>query len=152
VFREQKVIDIEDKPQKYTKPKLAFLGDNVLELIVTQYLLDSGELTPHEINNLRATIVCNNHLSHIFHNSYISTLRNEICNYFENLTPKICGNYVEGVIGAIFVDGGYEAAKQFVERVILNQLSIVQSEYDKLEIQEFIDQYSGNRRLQEASK
>lgn len=106
--------------------RLEFLGDAVLELSVTELLFhklpdyDEGRLT-----SIRAALVNHQMLAQIAAkiglDKYIYLSRGEAKG-----TPKakevILGNAVEALIGAIYLDQGYETAKHFVARFILVNL------------------------------
>ncbi len=106
--------------------RLEFLGDAVLELIVTAYLFrtfpdrDEGELTRY-----RALLVNREILSRdaaklglgefllLGHGESKSGGRSR---------KSILSNSLEALMGAIFVDGGYEEAEKVAEKIILNDV------------------------------
>ena len=110
----------EEEVESYQR--LEFLGDAVLELIISEYLYfiydgDEGILTKK-----RAVYVCENAL-------YIFGLKLGIDSYIklgkgENETggresKTIIADVVESFFGAIFLDKGYDYTKQFVFKYIV---------------------------------
>lgn len=106
--------------------RLEFLGDAVLELIVTEYLYkeypreEEGVLT-----NWRSALVKGKHLAEI-----AVELELGIYLYLSRGEERsggrkkhyILANTVEALLGAIYLDQGYEVSKEFVRRFILGRL------------------------------
>lgn len=105
--------------------RLEFLGDAVLELVVTNHLYLHYQLPEGELTNLRAAIVRGEMLARIAEelaiDDFMLLSRGE-----RKDTGKaryyILANAVEAVIGALYLDQGYGAAQEFVERVIVSKL------------------------------
>jgi ribonuclease III len=108
--------------------RLEFLGDAVLELIVTDHLYRMYPLPEGEMTNLRSAIVRGEMLSKIAVEmgleEYLLLSRGE-----RKDTGKarqyILANAVEAVIGAVYEDQGYDSAKQVVEKFVISKLSEV---------------------------
>lgn len=102
--------------------RLEFLGDAVLELIVTEYLFEKypdrheGELTA-----FRAALVNTNTLSKtassIDMNDFLLLSKGEAKDVGK-ARQYILANAFEAVIGAIYMDQGYESAKNFIANTI----------------------------------
>lgn len=105
--------------------RLEFLGDAVLELIVTDHLYATYPLPEGEMTNLRSAIVRGEMLSliardmgleeHLLLSKGESKDTGKARNY-------ILANAVEAVIGAIYKDQGYDIAKTVVDRFITSKL------------------------------
>jgi ribonuclease-3 len=103
--------------------RLEFLGDAVLELIVTEFLFAKYPGKPEgELTAFRSALVNANILSGLAEklgmNNYLLLSRGEAKDT-GRARQIILANVFEAVIGAIFLDRGYAAARKFVERVLL---------------------------------
>jgi len=105
--------------------RLEFLGDAVLELIVTEYLyLKYPKKSEGELTNWRAALVNSKILGETANemgfNAFLLLSKGE-----EKETGKarqyILANTFEALIGAIYLDQGYEVAKKFVEENLINK-------------------------------
>ncbi len=131
--------------------RLEYLGDAVLDTVISTYLFKKypkkgeGFLT-----ETRSKIVSRKKLGEIAHHL---NLQNFI-EYNENhvvVSPTIMGNALEALIGAIFLDAGYEHARQFViYKMVIDHidLNILQhSEYNyKSKLLEWSQKY--NRKVE----
>lgn len=105
--------------------RLEFLGDAVLELVVTDHLYHHYDLPEGELTNLRASIVKGEMLSRVAEelglNDYLFLSRGE-----RKDTGKarlyILANAVEAVIGAVYLDQGYEAAAALIKQRFITKL------------------------------
>ena len=111
--------------------RLEFLGDAVLELVVTDHLYEHYQLPEGELTNLRAAVVRGEMLSSIAEelglNDYLLLSRGERKDVGK-ARQYILANAVEAVIGAVYLDQGYEAAAGLIERYIVSKLEMVMKE------------------------
>ena len=123
--------------------RLEFLGDAVLEIISSDFLYKTYPDKPEgELTKLRASIVCEPTLA-------LCTKDIELGNYLrlgkgEDQTggrgrKSILSDALEAVIGAIYLDGGFANAKEFVLKYILTDIEHKQLFYDsKTILQEIV--------------
>lgn len=108
--------------------RLEFLGDAVLELVVTDYLYHHYNLPEGELTNLRAAVVKGEMLSRIAEelglNEYLFLSRGERRD-IGKARLYILANVVEAVIGAVYIDQGYEAAATLIQARIITKLPSV---------------------------
>lgn len=105
--------------------RLEFLGDAVLELVVTEYLYNNFPNPEGELTNWRASLVNAKTLADIGKELSLEDglhlSRGE-----QKDTGKarqyIIANAMEAVIGAIYLDQGWEAAQKFISNFILVKL------------------------------
>lgn len=107
--------------------RLEFLGDAVLEIIVTEYLFnrfplqDEGDLT-----NWRASLVNAKMLAQIAAElkleNYLYLSKGELKDKNSKARQYILANAVEAVIGAVYLDQGIRSAKKIVKEAILSKL------------------------------
>lgn len=106
--------------------RLEFLGDAVLELIVTEYLYQNYPNPEGELTNWRASLVNAHMLSLIakeldlYHYLYLS--RGEAKENNKKAQNYILANAFEALIGAIYLDQGINRVKKFIEKFILVKL------------------------------
>ena len=110
--------------------RLEFLGDAVLELVVTDYLYHHYDLPEGELTNLRAAVVKGEMLSHIAEelglNDYLFLSRGERRD-IGKARLYILANAVEAVIGAVYLDQGYEAAARLIiDRIVTKLPGVIQ--------------------------
>ncbi len=105
--------------------RLEFLGDAVLELIATRYLYDNYPHPEGELTNFRSALVNYRMLSEIARRlnleQYLLMSKGEAKDT-GRARQVILANAIEAVIGAIYLDRGYEVAKDFVCREIIVEL------------------------------
>ena len=108
--------------------RLEFLGDAVLELTVTEYLYDQYDEPEGVLTSWRSALVRTESLSEVANRlgfePYLRLSRGEK-NGSRRARDQILANSVEAVIGAIYLDQGYDAAKQFVAKNILSKLDTI---------------------------
>jgi len=105
--------------------RLEFLGDAVLELVVTEYLYNNFPNPEGELTNWRASLVNAKTLSLIGQDlgleEGLHLSRGE-----QKDTGKarqyILANAMEAVIGAIYLDQGWDASKKFIDTFVLCKL------------------------------
>lgn len=131
---------------KKNNERIEFLGDAVLELVITELLFrDYPEKTEGELTSFRSAIVKTKSLSEeaqrLGLGDYIFMSRGE-----EETGGRsreyILADIFESLIGAIYLDMGYETAKKFIKKNLYYKISdIVENRLDidaKSRLQEYI--------------
>lgn len=118
--------------------RLEFLGDAVLEIVVTEFLYLNFPTTPEgDLTNWRASLVNAKMLYEI-----AAELNIEECLYLSKGEARdknkksrqfILANAVEAIIGAMYLDQGIEAAKPFILKNVVTKLD------DILRNQKYLD-------------
>lgn len=108
--------------------RLEFLGDAVLELVVTSYLFRKyPQRAEGELTSFRSAIVNTNSLTkvaeHMKINDYLLLSKGESKDT-GRARSIILANAVEAVIGAIYLDQGYNQAANFISEQVLNVIDI----------------------------
>ena len=105
--------------------RLEFLGDAVLELVVTEYLYKTNPNPEGELTNWRAALVNAVMLARIAGefdlNDYILLSKGEARDT-GRARQYILANAMESLIGAIYLDQDYDASKKFIDKFILKEL------------------------------
>ncbi len=140
----------ENKIAEESNERLEFLGDAVLELVVTEYLFEKYQKDEGELTAIRSALVRGRHLSEI-----AETLGIYDCLFLsigerkssDKARGLILANALEALIGAIYLDQGYDAVKDFI-------ISHIASRVEKiLEEKLYIDSKSElQERVQEKDK
>lgn len=122
-FTHRSYVNEHRKTAKEHNERLEFLGDAVLELVSTQYLYANFQDPEGILTNWRSALVRTESIS-------AAASRNE----FEPLLrlsrgekrgtdrarAQILANCYEAVVGALYLDQGYDAAKEFITRSLLS--------------------------------
>lgn len=111
--------------------RLEFLGDAVLELVVTEYLYANYGEPEGILTNWRSALVRTESISDAAKNNDYEPLlrlsRGERRGT-ERARAQILANCYEAVIGAVYLDQGYDAAKKLIEKTLLTTFdSILES-------------------------
>jgi len=106
--------------------RLEFLGDAVLELVATEYLYRNLPNPEGELTNLRSALVRGITLSDIANSlkmdDYLYLSRGEAKSNGKS-RQLILANTLEALIGAIYLDQGYNVAANFIQTNILGRLN-----------------------------
>jgi len=102
--------------------RLEFLGDAVLELVITRYLFDEYKnKNEGDLTSIRSALVnaqtCAEVARNLDVNDYLLLSRGEAKDT-GRARQYILANALEAIIGAIYLDQGYEVAKDFIEKYI----------------------------------
>ncbi len=105
--------------------RLEFLGDAVLELATTEYLFQLSDKAEGELTNWRSALVQGEHLAEISKDlelgQYLSMSRGEEASGGRTKVSTLA-NALEALIGAIYLDKGFDVSKKFCEDFILHDL------------------------------
>lgn len=112
--------------------RLEFLGDAVLELVVTEYLFENFLNPEGELTNWRAALVNAKMCARVAHEvgveEYLFLSHGESKDANTKARDYILANAIEAIIGAIYLDQGWDMSKQFVTRWIITKLPEVLEE------------------------
>ena len=108
--------------------RLEFLGDSVLGMVVAEYLYRTFPDRPEgELTRMRADMVCEKTLAAVA--GTIGLGKHLLLGNGEEqgggrTRDSILADAVESVIAACFLDGGMEAARQFIQKFILVEVPV----------------------------
>ncbi len=112
----------------YCNERLEFLGDAVLELCVSEILYRKfPDATEGELSARRASIVCEDSLSAWAIKVGIpSSLRlgRGLCRSGGREQPVLGSDAAEALFGAVFIDGGFEAARRVIEQFLKSSVEL----------------------------
>ena len=108
--------------------RLEFLGDAVLELAVTEYLYKNYSNPEGDLTSWRAALVNTKMLSKVADelglNDYLLLSHGEARDT-GRARQYILANTVEALIGAIYLEHGYEGARDFIEKHMIKELPAI---------------------------
>lgn len=130
--------------------RLEFLGDAVLELVSSEFLFKTFPQMPEgDMTKTRASLVCEPTLAFCAQEIELGGFL--LLGKGEDATggrerDSVVSDAMEALIGAIYLDGGFASAKEFVHRFILNDMEHKKLFYDsKTILQEIVQaKYSDN--------
>ena len=106
--------------------RLEFLGDAVLELVVTENLFNNYPNPEGELTNWRAALVNAKILADIGKEleieEHLLLSHGESKDTSSKARHYILADTMESIIGAMYLDKSYDEVKVFIERVVLNKL------------------------------
>lgn len=106
--------------------RLEFLGDAVLEIITSDYLFNNyKDMLEGELTKFRASIVCEPTLASFANDislgNYIRLGKGEE-NSGGRSRASVLSDAAEALIGAIYLDGGLEGARSFIQKKFLKDI------------------------------
>ena len=123
--------------------RLEYLGDAVLELVSSEFLFKNHpEMNEGQMTKLRASLVCEQSLAGCARQLELGSYL--LLGNGEDLTggrerDSILSDAWEAVIGAMYLDGGFTSAKEFILKYVLKDIEHKQLFYDsKTILQELI--------------
>ena len=138
-------------PKYQCNERLEFLGDAVLELISSEFLFHENRKTPEgELTRLRASMVCEPSLAFCAREIGLGDFL--LLGKGEEATggrkrDSITADALEALIGAIYLDGGFASAKEFIHKFVLNDLEHKKLFYDSKTILQEIVQSHFNEKV-----
>ncbi len=122
-FTHRSYLNEHKKTVKEHNERLEFLGDAVLELVVTEYLYSNYQDPEGVLTNWRSALVRTESISaaaaRLGFEPLLRLSRGEKRGT-DRARAQILANTFEAVIGAIYLDQGYEAARKFIDSSILS--------------------------------
>ncbi len=126
--------------------RLEFLGDAVLGSIVAEYLFSQyPNKNEGFLSTMRSKIVKRNQLNSIAIKMGIDKLI--VSNIFTN-SKNVFGNALEALIGAVYLDKGYNFTKKYViEKVLKIHIDLKQLEYHETDFKSRVIEWAQKNRM-----
>lgn len=130
-------------PKYRCNERLEFLGDAVLELISSEFLFKQSPTVPEgKLTKTRASMVCEPSLAlcarDIGLGDYLMLGKGEDATG-GRMRDSVTSDALEALIGAVYLDGGFTSAKEFIDRFVLTDLEDKKLFYDsKTILQELV--------------
>lgn len=137
-----------EKGEAADNERLEFLGDAVLELYSSEFLFTKYPDKPEgELTRLRASLVCEEALAEAAGNLSLGDVLR--LGKGEDQTggrkrKSVLSDALEALIGAMYLDGGGEAARSFILKFVMTDLERKELFYDsKTKLQEKVQEVPG---------
>ena len=99
--------------------RLEFLGDAVLQILISDYLYRSSHVAEGQMSKTRAAYVCESacatYAEEINYKPYIRVGHGQI----NNINETIVADIFESIMGCIYLDQGLEATKKLFDAVVI---------------------------------
>jgi len=122
-FTHRSYLNEHKKTAQEHNERLEFLGDAVLELVVTEHLYNNYSEPEGILTNWRSALVRTESISAAGDRegfeAYLRLSRGEKRGS-ERARQQILANCYEAVIGALYLEKGYDAAKEFIDRTLIS--------------------------------
>ncbi|WP_224487811.1 ribonuclease III [Robertkochia flava] len=138
--RSMNIKDEKGNPVNYER--LEFLGDAMLSSIISHFLFDEAPAGDEGyLTKMRSKVVSREHLNELGKDLGLLNFVESKINK-ENFGENIHGNVFEALVGAIFLDRGYEFCERFIQsRVITPYVDIEQLEGKIISYKSLIIEY-----------
>lgn len=118
---------------------LEYLGDSLLNFLVAEYLyLNNPNMREGEATQIRARIVSRSPLAIIFDSFNVVSLINIHNVNLKSLSIKLKSDFIEAIIGAMYLDGGIEVARKFVLSVLCTNKTVLANPDYKSRLLEYV--------------
>ena len=118
-FTHRSVQEVDDKGNPINYERLEFLGDSILGSVIASYLYKKvPEGTEGYLTQMRSKIVSREHLNELGKDlNLIHFVKSNVDK--ANAGDNIHGNIFEALIGAIYLDKGYNACQKFIYKKVI---------------------------------
>lgn len=99
--------------------RLEYLGDAVLELVTSEYFYLNTKFKEGQMTKMRASYVCEKALATYAKEIGIDNHIRLGHGQMNNLNDTIIADVFEAVVGAIYLDQGFEVVKKYIDAIII---------------------------------
>lgn len=150
-LKHRSFLSLTNEKRLSSNERLELLGDSVLGLVVTEYLfrkfpgLEEGELTTMKSLMVSREILANT-------SQKINVGEYILLNEAEEKAggrqrTSILADTMEALIGAIYLDGGLEASRKFIKRVLLTNLKQILAEEKHQNFKSMLLEYAQSKNM-----
>lgn len=130
-FTHRSYLNEHKKHQINHNERMEFLGDAVLELVVTDYLFRNFDNPEGEMTAWRSALVKTESLAEVAERlelgQYLMMSRGE-AKSGGRTRQALLANMIEAIIGALYLDHGYDTAAEFITKNVISQLETILKE------------------------
>jgi ribonuclease III len=145
-FRHSSYVNELRDPGMRDNERLEFLGDAVLDLAISHILMDVfKEAKEGDLSKYRAVVVNESSLCQIARELEIGDFL--LLGRGEELTngrnkPSILANTMEAILGALYLDAGYQETKKVIQRLFLPIIRQIEANEIKHDYKSLLQEYS----------
>jgi ribonuclease III len=145
-FRHSSYVNEVRDPGMRDNERLEFLGDAVLDLAISHILMDVfKDAKEGDLSKYRAVVVNESSLCKIARELEIGDFL--LLGKGEELTngrnkPSILANTLEAILGAIYLDTGYEETKEVIQRLFFPVIKQIEANEIKHDYKSLLQEYS----------
>lgn len=122
--------NIHGKPES-SNERLEFLGDTIIDAVVAEYLFDRyPKAEEGELTKMKSRIVSRSNLNHIALSANLHSMI-ETDSQAHNARESLGGNALEAVVGALYLDRGFNVAKAAVIGMLESHTDLKKLEYQE---------------------
>jgi len=99
--------------------RLEFLGDAVLQLIISDYYYNNSDYLEGDMSKKRASFVCEAALATYSKDLGLDQLIRVGKGQSDNVNDTIVADVFESFLGAIYLDQGFNVAKSFIDQFVI---------------------------------
>ncbi|MBT5346770.1 ribonuclease III [bacterium] len=129
--------------------RLEFLGDAVLELVVTKYLFEKfPDRQEGYLTSLRSALVRGKNIAMVLENlDVLEYIKLSFGEQRSNGSKKsyIQANVYEAIVGSIYMDGGYEKASKFIFETVIPTLEGILEEQAHIDSKSHLQEIAQER-------
>ena len=120
--------------------RLEFLGDAVLDLITSEYFYLETSYKEGLMSKIRASFVCEKALATYAKKMGMDQWIKVGQGQANNINDTIIADVFEAVLGAIYLDQGFEVSKQYIEKIVIPEIKSGKHFFNdyKSELQEMV--------------
>jgi ribonuclease III len=125
--------------------RMEFLGDSVLSLVVNDYLYHRyPEKSEGELTKMKSVVVSKQVLAHLAKKINLGTfvlVSDNAQRAGVSTMDSVLSDTLEAVFGAVFIDGGFEAARRCVMKVLPDNLNDVVYKEESINYKSLLQEY-----------
>lgn len=113
--------------KKKSNERLEYLGDSILDFVTADYLYNYTSLNEGDLSKIRAKLVSKENLSRVIEDLGLQKYIKYYPENKNNFSKKEMCDLFESLVAVVYIDSGFEAAKEFATKHIpLNSKAVKQ--------------------------
>ena len=115
----QKALVHKSFNKTHNNERLEFLGDTILGSVVSEYFYyENTKSDEGELSKKRDAVISRKNLNKVAKEFFADI---NLKHKTKKISDNMYGDFLEALIGAIFIENGYQEAKRFITKRVINQ-------------------------------